>query len=485
MNQNLPRIEASQKSLLTTPYVLSPHLKLLLDTIKSACGKGILVGGVVRDHLLGLKAKDIDIEVYGIDVESLEALLKKHFSVYAVGKAFGIFKVVVSIKDEKASFDVALPRRENKEGHGHKGFVIMTDAFMSFADAASRRDFTINAMGIDTESNELLDPYDGKGDLLSHRLKHVSDAFKEDPLRVLRAAQFCARFSLRLDETTKILCQSLRNELFTLSKERIFEEMKKLLLAKKPSLGLKIIRETKAIELFPELEALIDCPQDKEWHPEGDVWTHTLMVVDEAVKLVEGLAEEEKLLVITGALCHDFGKPLTTIEKDGRIKSPAHEQAGILPTETFLETLGFPKKLIPDVVSLVKDHLKPYQLYNKRDEINDSAIRRLAARVNIDRLILVSEADFLGRTTKEALAGHDPSKSWLLDKFNQILGTERTIKPLLLGRHLLALGEKPGSHFTYILHEAFQAQMDGEFLDEDEAVVWLKSYLKKFTSPCE
>jgi tRNA nucleotidyltransferase (CCA-adding enzyme) len=461
---------------LPNKFIPDAHLKLLLDVINKH-GHALLVGGCVRDFLLGLDPKDLDIEVYGLLSEELEKLLSEHFIVIAVGKSFGIFKVVVNINEEKKTYDIALPRKENKEGQGHKGFVITTDPFMSFKKAAQRRDFTINAMAIDVESNELIDDYGGLIDLQHKILRHIGPAFKEDPLRVLRAAQFCARFDLTLAPETISLCQELLPELKTLSKERIFWEMKKLLLSKKPSLGLKVLRETYALDLFSELKYLIGCKQDPEWHPEGDVWIHSLMVADQAAKLVKNLNEDEQLIVMAGALCHDLGKPLTTILKDGRIKSPGHEQAGALPTYSFLSKMGFPKKYQDQVVALVEDHLKPFQLYKVRDQVSPGAIRRLCARVNINHLLLVSQADFLGRTTKDALSGFDPSAAWLKEKVQELLGDTQKPEAIIKGRHLIAMGQKPGLYFSKILKDALEAQMDGEFSDEDSALLWLKKYL--------
>lgn len=464
-----------------TPFVISPHLNLLLTTIKKAHGLGILVGGCVRDHLLGHGAADIDIEVYGIDADPLENLLAKHFSVMAVGKSFGIFKVIIDHEGIKETFDVALPRRENKSGQGHKGFVITTDPFMNFKDAAARRDFTINAMGLEPISQTILDPHQGRDHLAQKKLRHVSKAFSEDPLRVFRAAQFCARFDLDLDESTILLCQQLEPELKTLSLERIFGEMKKLLLAKKPSRGLLVLQATNALNLFVDLKNLINCPQDPEWHPEGDVWVHSLMVADQAAKLArrDGLNEEDHLIVVAGALCHDLGKPSCTIHKDGRIKSPGHEQGGAAPTLQFLSAMGMPQKYHDIIVSLVKEHLKPHQLYRTQSEVSDGAIRRLASRVDIEKLLYVSQADFLGRTTPEALAGVDPSASWLRQKSFDLLGQSLAPKPILLGRHLIALGEKPSAQFSRMLHDAFEAQLDGAFYDEASGIVWLKARLGK------
>lgn len=469
----------NEQKVLTRPLRPDKHLALLLDTLTQAGGQALLVGGCVRDHLSGLSSKDFDIEVYGLDIKNLEKILTDAFTVYAVGRSFGIFKVIVDINGEHQSFDVAVPRHENKSGSGHKGFVVSPNPHMSFKKAAQRRDFTINAMGIDVAHQTLLDPFDGEDDLKNRLLRHVSPAFSEDPLRVLRAAQFCARFNLTLHPDTITLCHSLRFELLTLSRERIYEEMKKLLLAPTPSIGLEVLRSTEALILFPELEDLIDCQQDPEWHPEGNVWIHTLMVTDQAAKITAHLPEDERLIVMAGALCHDLGKPSTTILKDGRVKSPAHEQAGQAPTISLLTKMGFPKKWHDDVARLVMEHLKPFQLYKKRDEVSDGAIRRLCTRVNVEHLLLVSRADYLGRTSVEALAGLDPSDGWLREKIADIMGKNRKVNPIVQGRHLIALGLKPGKEFSPLLEQAFEAQLDGAFSSEEEGLEWLKNTLLK------
>jgi len=479
MKNSLPAICKSHIFPLETPWKADPALTSVFKVLEGLGAQGFLVGGCVRDHLLGLKPKDIDIEVYGLDPEALEAGLKKYFQVLPVGKSFGVFKVVVEEQGESQVFDVALPRQDNKSGQGHRGFVISHDPNMSFSDAASRRDFTLNAMGIDINNQVLLDPHGGFADLKHNNLRHVSKAFSEDPLRVLRAAQFCARFGFNLDPETVILCRILKNELATLSRERIYEEMKKLLLAQKPSLGLSVLRETESLVLFPELEALIGCEQEPQWHPEGDVWTHTLMVVDQAAQRIKNLEEEEKLIIMAGALCHDLGKPSTTAHIGGRIKSIGHDIEGVAPTLSFLDRMGFAPKYFDEVAALVREHLKPYQLYAKRDEVSDGAIRRLAERVNIRHLLTVSQADFFGRTTPEALSGIDPSASWLLERVNKLLGSGLNTKALVLGRHLINLGKKPGPGFKRILDAAFEAQLDGIFKTEEEAIIWLKDYLKK------
>lgn len=456
------------------PFPSTLAFKRVCEAIIQAGGKPIAVGGCVRDFLLAIPIKDFDIEVYELPLEQLQQTLSKLGQVHAVGKSFGVLKV--SLQDEPSTvFDVSLPRTENKQGRGHRGFVVETDENLTFEKASSRRDFTINAMGYDVSSDQLLDPHHGQADLENRILRHVSDSFSEDPLRVLRACQFAARFQMTIAPQTLALCQELQPELSTLPKERIFEEMKKLLLAPYPSLGIQALHDTGALALFPELLALQGCQQDPTWHPEGDVWVHTLMVVDQAarIKIRDQLSTEESLILMLGALCHDLGKPATTQFEDGRWRSKMHEPAGETPTRTFLERIGTPSALVEAVVPLVLEHLKPHQLYRERTKISDGAIRRLAARVNIERLCRVNEADSLGRTTEDALRGEEPASLWLLEKARNLSVHQNAPSPLLLGRHLLEHGYTPGPKMGKVLKKAYEAQLDGEFDTLEGALTWL------------
>lgn len=440
----------------------------------------MLVGGSVRDHFLGLPAKDLDVEVYCLDMDAVEKALTDVGQVHAVGRSFGVLKVNVQHEGAEETIDVALPRRESKSAPGHKGFVTTSDPFMSFMEASSRRDFTLNAMGIDLLDGNILDPHGGRDDLAQGILRHTSPAFDEDPLRVLRGCQMAARFGLNFADDTIARCRNLQPELATLPKERIWEEFKKLLCkAPWPSVGLRALQGTGALDLFPELVALIGCPQEMEWHPEGDVWLHTLLVVDEAAELCrqERLPMEETLLVLLGALCHDLGKPSTTSVQNGRIRSIEHEAQGEAPTRTFLQRIGAPLAVVEAVVPLVKEHLKPFQLFSDRARVSDAAIRRLALRVAIPRLVCVSRADFLGRTTPEALTRQDQAGAWLLAAAERLRLAHEAPKPVLLGRHLLARGLQPGPHFKQLLEIAFEAQLEGSFSTEPEAVGWLDENL--------
>lgn len=465
---------------LTQKLQIPPHLNELCEAIQKHGGVPFAVGGCVRDHLLGLPPNDFDLEVFHLDLEALRQACEHVGTVHEVGRAFGIMKVTVQTDASEMTFDVALPRRENKEGQGHRGFVISSDPRMTFAEASSRRDFTINAMGYNLFTHQLHDPHDGASDLEALCLRHVSPAFSEDPLRVFRACQFASRFGLEIVSDTIALCHVLEPELPTLSRNRLWFEFKKLLLKSPwPSIGLQALRQTRALNMFPELRALLECPQEPLWHPEGDVWTHTLMVLDEAATLAreEELNEHESLVCLLGALCHDLGKPKCTHVEDGRVKSPRHESLGKSPTESFLKSIGAPEKVIKDVIPLVVEHLKPYQLFKERERVSDAAIRRLACRVSIPRLLRVAKADFLGRTTPEALTREDHAGRWLEEEVKRLALEEGAPKPLVQGRHLKELGVMPGPHLGQMLKRTFDAQLDGHFNSLEDGIAWVKQHL--------
>lgn len=465
---------------LSRPFPKSAALSRAEDVIARAGGRAVVVGGAVRDHLLGQAPKDVDVEVYQLSLQELEGALASLGDVHAVGRSFGVLKVAVGEGEAREVLDVALPRRESKVGHGHRGFVIESDPDMPFAQAAARRDFTLNAMGIRLDDGALLDPHGGAKDLERGVLRHVSEAFDEDPLRVLRACQFAARFSLEIAPETLSRCHALEGELQTLAKERLWEEMKKLLLrARYPSIGLWALVSTRALSLFPELAALRGCPQEPEWHPEGDVWVHSLMVTDEAAGIAreQALDDDEALLCVLGALCHDLGKPPTTELIEGRIRSMNHEAAGEPPTRAFLDRLGAPNGITDEIVSLVREHLKPFQLWRDRENVSDGALRRLSLRVAIPRLARVARADFLGRTTKEALERDDQATPWLLDEAARLQVDAAAPRPYVLGRHLLERGIPAGRHMGPMLQRIFDAQLEGTFRDVDEGLAWLDAHL--------
>jgi tRNA nucleotidyltransferase (CCA-adding enzyme) len=443
--------------------------EILLDLLEMGA-KPILVGGCVRDNLLKIPCKDYDIEIFGIDsLELIENSLKKFGSVKLVGKSFG----VLTLKIEKYDFDFALARTEKKVGFGHGDFEVTTNASLSYKEAALRRDFTINSIGYDYSRKELLDPFNGLKDLQNGILRHINDStFIEDPLRVYRAIQFAGRFEFSLDLKTKELCKQmvLNDDLKYLAKERIYEEFKKLFLkSKKPSIGFELLRELEVLNYFPELKALINCAQDTEYHPEGDVWIHTLMTLDEMAKIIkkEKIEDEHRILYLFySILCHDLGKPYCTEVINGRITSYKHESLGLEPTISFMQRLTNEKKFIDLILPLVKNHLAPFQLYLSESSIK--AVKRLSLKVNIEDLCLVCLADCLGRDIKDK-EKCPKATSWLLNQAKNLNIESNSLKPLVQGRDLISLGMKPSKIFKDILDDALDLQID-EDLEKEKII---------------
>jgi tRNA nucleotidyltransferase (CCA-adding enzyme) len=438
--------------------------------VRDAGGRALIVGGWVRDRLLGRDAKDIDIEVFGLPADQLKTLLGRIGSVNTVGESFTVYKV--------AGLDVSLPRRESKVGRGHKGFEVTGDPTLSIEEAARRRDFTINAISWDPLTGDYLDPFGGRDDL-DRRVLRVVDprTFAEDSLRVLRAIQFAARFEATMAAETFAICRAI--PLDDLPAERIWGEVEKLLLqAPKPSIGFWLARELGVVErVWPELHALIDCPQEPEWHPEGDVWIHTLMVVDGARTRIADLDRARQNTVMLGAVMHDLGKPATTAFIDGRIRSPGHEPAGVEPATKLLDRFNVRSMdnfdVRAHVLGIVQYHLAPGAWFKAAQEVGDGAFRRLAAKVDLELLYRVAKSDCEGRT-----GNFDCSAMEWFRTRAEALGVEHAPpKPILLGRHLLALGLKPGPEVGTILKDIYERQLDGEVQTLDEAITIAKEQL--------
>jgi tRNA nucleotidyltransferase (CCA-adding enzyme) len=444
--------------------------------VRGRGGRALVVGGWVRDRLLGIDpilrpsgsgeaSKDIDMEVFGIPVVELPRLLEPFGKVEPIGQSFPVYKI--------GTIDIGLPRRESKAGRGHKGFVVEGDPSMSLEEAARRRDFTVNAISWDPLDDEYIYPFSARDDL-SHRILRAvdPDTFGDDSLRVLRAVQFAARFDMTLDEGTKALCRSIR--LDDLPPERIWGELEKLLLrARRPSIGFALALELGVVDqLFPEMRALVGCVQEPEWHPEGDVWVHTLQVIDQARQRIDDLARADQLIVMLGAVAHDFGKPATTAFVDGRIRSMNHEEEGVAPASAFLDRLNIHSidgtDVRGQVLGLVAHHLKPGMLYKVRENLTDGAFRRLSQKANLELLARVAKSDCLGRVpgTFDCSA-----MDWFLERARE-LGIDRSPpKPLLLGRHLLELGMRPGPAMGAVLKQIYEKQLDGEITTTEEGIV--------------
>ena len=430
--------------------------------IREAGGRALCVGGFVRDRVLGQGSEDLDLEVFGIPEDHLRALLTTQGRVEPVGQAFPVYKL--------GHIDVALPRRESKAGRGHKGFIVEGDPSMSFDEAARRRDFTINAIGWDPLTGEYLDPFGGRADL-EKRLLRVVDrvTFGDDSLRVLRALQFAARFELTVDPDTADICRAI--PLDDLPAERIWGEFEKLLLkAHRPSIGFALARELGVIErILPEMVPLYDCPQDAEWHPEGDVWTHTLMVIDEARTRNDDLDRPRLATIMLAAICHDLGKPATTAMIDGRVRSPGHEAAGVPLAIAILDRLNVHTldnvDVRAQVLGITAEHLRPSAFYKAKDTVKDGAFRRLAQKVDMELLVRFARADCHGRAGIFDCSAMD----WFIERARSLGVEHKPPAPILLGRHLIALGVAPGPRMGEILRAVYELQLDGVVTTLDEA----------------
>jgi tRNA nucleotidyltransferase (CCA-adding enzyme) len=432
----------------------------IAEAVRQANGRALIVGGWVRDRLLDVltPATNVDIEVFGIPADRLRTLLESFGRVEAVGASFQVYKV--------GDIDVSLPRRDSKSGRGHRGFAVTGDPAMTIEEAARRRDFTINAISWDPLTDEYLDPFDGRDDLKQRLLRVVDPAtFPEDSLRVLRAVQFAARFDLTLDPATRELCRTI--PLDDLPAERVWGEIEKLLFAPRPSIGLALALGLGVVEkLFPELLALVCCEQEPEWHPEGDVWVHTLQVVDQARTRIDDLPRPQAITIMLGALAHDLGKPATTAFRDGRIRSIDHEEQGVAPATVFLDRLnvhtidGYDVR--HQVLGMTAQHLKPGMWFKVRDEVGDGAFRRLAQKVDLELLARLAKSDCLGR---QPGTFNCEAMDWFLDRARALGVEHRPPGPILLGRHLLELGVKPGPRMGEILKSVYEQQLDGQFED--------------------
>jgi tRNA nucleotidyltransferase (CCA-adding enzyme) len=454
--------------------MISDAVLKLCKSVSLAGGRALVVGGWVRDHLLGHDTNDYDIEVYNVEAAQLRELLDRQGRVDAVGEAFTVYKVKLREGNQSFVVDVSLPRRESKTGRGHRGFVVEGDPYMSFEEAARRRDFTINSIMYDPLTDEDLDYYGGREDLKNKIIRIVDpQTFVEDSLRVLRAMQLASRLEFTIDPATVELCRSI--ELSDLPAERIWAEVEKwLLLSRQPSIGMRVARELMIVEkLWPEIRSLIDCPQDETQHPEGDVFTHTAMCLDEARKLIDDLGYPKQLTVMLAALCHDFGKPMTTKFEKEFFSASGHEKAGLGPTEGLLDLLKVftfdHYDVRKQVLALVAHHLTPVRWFEATaagEQTTDGMLRRLARRVEPGLLYRVELANRLGR-------GGQPNpiaEEWFIRRVRELGIEEKAPEPLLMGRHVLELGLESGKRVGEITNAIYEKQLDGEIRTLEEAI---------------
>lgn len=458
-------------------WTLPDSLRRVLDEtpeLRSA----LLVGGCVRDALLGVEPGEYDFEVPGLELSALATALARWGATDEVGRAFGVVKLRLP---DGVRADFGVPRRDSKTGAGHRGFEVTFDPSITRAEASARRDFTVNALASDPRTGEVFDDHGGLADLEARVLRHTSPAFDEDPLRVLRAMKFAARFDFTVAPETVERCRSLVGTFAELPLERVREEWWSWASrALRPSRGLVFLRDCGWLAHFPELAALAGVPQDLEWHPEGDVWTHTLHVVDALADLPgwRGADETVRGVTMLAALAHDLGKPATTrFERRAgieRITSARHDEAGAALAESLFARMGMTDAIARRAVPLVREHMAHLSAPSAR------AVRRLSNRLQpatIAELALLIRADAAGRPP---LPPEPPATlASLLAIADELLLADAAPKPLVLGRHLLAAGWEPGPEMGRALDKAFEAQLDGEFADVESGLAWIAVNLPK------
>ena len=474
---------------ITTPdeqlIFVEPSVLSIMEELGKRGYKALIIGGAVRDALLGIEPKDIDVEVYKISYSDLSDFLAKFGKVDLVGKTFGVIKFTPRLGNMQ--YDFSIPRKENKIGVGHTEFQVTFDKNMTIAEASARRDFTFNAIAYDPIENKIYDYFGGVKDLGNKIIRHTSNAFVEDELRILRAMQFQARFDFTIaPETISLMREMLKtNDFDDLSKERIYEEwLKWASKGIKHDLIFKFMRDTGLINKYPELKLLKECPQDKIYHPEGDVEIHTTMTLFEMDKLIsrDGISGEEKVILVMSILLHDISKPETTKKemKRGRmtITSHGHEALGGEKSKVFLEKLGFPEHIITPVSNLVANHLSGVTISTIPSRSGKlKAVKKLSRRLyptHINQLLYVMDADNLGRggERKEATGRVE-----IVELSKEADVQNKPLKYILMGRHLIDLGLSPSPKFREILQKSYEAQENGEFNDIDGARQWLKDYI--------
>ena len=430
-------------------------LKDISKRISDAGGRVFYVGGYVRDQFIGKESKDIDVEIYGIEYSDLTAILSDYGEVDTIGKSFGIIKV------KGVDIDFTMPRTERKTGDDHKNFEVSLDPYMKYKEACRRRDFTVNSIMKDVLTGEIIDYFNGRKDIENGIIRHVDDkTFVEDPLRVYRAVQFAGRFWFKIAPETLGLCMKI--DLHFLPKERVFEEIMKLLMkSDNPSIGFEYMRELAIINKhFPILDKMIGCEQQPDNHPEGSVWNHTMMVVDEAAKLRCRSKNPEALML--AALLHDTGKPATRAIRKGKVTFYGHYDVGEAASIRFLKTITDDKRLIIAVSTLVKYHMNPIFLYNAHAKV--SAVRRLANKCEIHELLLLHEADHKRTKSSDDECSNNVT-AWFRDMIESN-ALDKKLEPLVKGRDLIELGLAPGPRFGEILNDAFERQIDGYSYEE-------------------
>ena len=436
-------------------YDTYPTLSLILKAIEAHEGYAYFVGGMVRDMVLSSPIKDVDIEVHGLSEEQLMHILQKFGFVDLVGKSFGVLRL------HGMDIDWSLPRADSA---GRKPTVAI-DPFMPIDLALARRDVTMNAMAVHTTSQELIDPFDGLKDIENGILRSPNiDFFAQDPLRFFRVMAFISRFEMYPDPALHTLCTTM--QIASVSRERIEQEFAKMLLrSKRPSLGIRWLKQIGRLqELMPELAACVGIPQNPKWHPEGDVFEHSMQTLDASAQLAY-VSDEEKLTIMYAALSHDLGKAVTTQEEADGIHSHGHEEAGEPLARAMLKRITHHKELIDKVAKLVRLHMEP--VHFMRGDAKAPAYKRLAHKLapdlNIAMLIKLAVADRRGRNgeSHEPLKTEDPELAIFARKAQEAQVVHEREPAVLTGKDFLDV-IAPGPELGKAVALAYELQMEGE-----------------------
>ncbi len=426
-------------------------------------GKIYYVGGMVRDELLGIESKDVDIEVHGITPGQLENILDSVGEKLKIGASFGIFSL------RGYDIDIAMPRTEQATGRGHRDFEVFIDPFLGVEKAATRRDFTVNALMKDVLTGEITDCFGGIEDLKNGILRHVNDeSFVEDPLRALRAGQFAARFNFKIAPETIQIIKTM--SLDALPKERVLGELVKALIkAERPSVFFDCMKTAQQLDCwFPELKALIGLEQPSNWHPEGDVWNHTMLVLDAAAALKD--KAKNPLGFMLAALCHDFGKALTQRIENGKITFYSHEIEGEPLIERFLRRLTDETELIKYTLNLCELHMRPNSLAAFGS--SQKALNKLFyACLDPDALVMLAKADALGCGDREI---NPATQEYLISGLESF--KETMAKPFVLGADLVKAGLAPGEYFSDLLEYANKLRLAG--IEKENALTQTLAYAR-------
>lgn len=455
------KISVAIQRALMQELALHQGLMAIIQTLYLQGARVLLVGGAVRDLLLHKTAKDLDIEIHGLALQEVEQILARFGTVFVVGKSFGVFRI------DGFDIDWSLPRSDSS---GRKPTVVV-DPYMSLKNAFARRDLTINAMGIDLITYELIDPCNGFDDLKNKVLRCTNTAFfVEDPLRFYRVMQFIGRFEMYPDPALNELCATM--DIRAISVERIEGEFQKLLLrSRKPSAGIAWLAAVGRIgTVLPELAATIGVEQDPRWHPEGDVFEHSLQALDASVAYVyEDL--QATLALRYAALCHDLGKVTTTQRSgDGSITSYGHDVAGVTLTKSLLTRIMRNTTLIDVVLLLVRHHMAPGQFVY--DGAKAPAYKRLARalypQVTLALLADLACADRCGRNA----AGSTPLTTCPdIEQFRLKATTAQVMvapeEPIIKGRDLVE-NVAPGPELGKLLDRAYHLQIEQGIVDKQE-----------------